>query len=82
MDEENRQSRKKKASGSSENSKKTYKIDPTDVTIGDYNIKINKNINTINGMDLLQQLYTLHNDTSLSKQEKTARLEELLKEKD
>lgn len=55
------------------------KVNPSNVSIGNFKIKINENAyNNSNHINILEELVLLRNDTSLSKDEKDARIKKLL----
>ena len=68
--------------GKKSGGKKCYKgrIDPTHATIGNFDISINKDVFSIDAFKLLEQLCLLRDDTSMSKEEKTEKMKELLKD--
>ncbi|MBZ4645619.1 MAG: hypothetical protein PWR27_1912 [Petroclostridium sp.] len=59
---------------------KKYKIDPTEVTIGDFNIKMNKDIGNIDPLKLLMKMHQLRIDKTLTNEEKAEKLKQMLNE--
>lgn len=60
--------------------KNIYRTDPTDITIGDFHITINRNIEKIDAISLLKQMYHIRNDSSLTMEQKTDKVQQLLKD--
>lgn len=58
--------------------RRIYKLDPTDVAIGNFHISMNKNMKNVDAISLLEHMLEIRNDTSLSSKEKTARVQELV----
>lgn len=55
-----------------------YKIDPTNMTIGDFNIQINGDSSCTDAIKLLEQMYLLRSNDTLTSQERADRLKKIL----
>lgn len=66
--------------GENREKKNIHKLDPTDVTIGDFHININKQVVSVEPMEILEKLYHIRHDQNLTREEKVAKVQQLMKE--
>ena len=60
------------------NKRGMYKLDPTDTVIGDFHISINKDMASVDAASLLKKMYAIRNNTSLTTEEKAARVQQIV----
>jgi hypothetical protein len=55
-----------------------YKLDPTDVIIGDFHITMNSSLGKVDAVSLLEKLHDIRNDSSLTSEEKADKVQQLI----
>ncbi len=64
--------------GTRQEEKNIHSIDPMDITIENFHITINPDADRVDVFDLLEKLYQLRHDESLTREEKIAKAQQII----